>query len=183
MRDIIREGNPTLRKKAQDVSFPLDTETHQTALDMMEFLVNSQDPVLSQRYQLRAGVGLAAPQINISKRMTAVHIPSADTDEETIEFSDVLINPIIVSHSVQQTCLKEGEGCLSVDRNVEGFVPRASKITLEYQTLNGEKKRIRLKGYPAIVVQHEIDHLNGVLFYDHINQADPFSPQENMKII
>lgn len=183
MNKIIREGHPTLRQKAVDVSFPIDEKTRKTALEMMEFLVNSQDPVLSERYHLRAGVGLAAPQINLSKRMTAVRIPSANPDKDEIEFSDILINPVIVSHSVQEACLKEGEGCLSVDRDVEGFVPRASRITLEYKTLDGEKKKVRLKDYNAIVVQHEIDHLNGILFYDHIDSNSPFATNEKLKVI
>jgi len=184
MRDIIREGHPTLRKRAEELSFPLDEKTLKTAQDMMQFLVNSQDPEIAERFQLRAGVGLAAPQINVSKRMTAVLIPSDDPDkEEDIIFQDVLINPVITRQSVQEACLKEGEGCLSVDRDVEGFVPRSSRITLEYFTTEGEKKTIKLKGYPAIVVQHEVDHLNGVMFYDHINEENPFAMKENLQII
>jgi|SRR5690625_3416707 len=184
MKDIIREGHPTLRKKAEPVEFPLDEETFNRSKEMMEFLLNSQDPDKAEKYQLRAGVGLAAPQINLSKRITAVHIPSPDPEkEEEIVFSDILVNPKIISHSVQKACLKEGEGCLSVDREVEGFVPRASRITVEYYTLEGEKQKVKLRGYPAIVVQHEIDHLNGVMFYDHINKEQPYSVEEDVKLI
>lgn len=184
MKNIIREGHPTLRKRAAEVEFPLDDQTRLKANDMMQFLINSQDPDLAKKYHLRAGVGLAAPQIDWSKRITAVLIPSAEPDkEEEIVFQDILFNPKIISQSVQEACLKEGEGCLSVDRDVEGFVPRAAKITLEYTNINGERRKIRLKGYPAIVVQHEVDHLNGVMFYDHINKTNPFATKENMNII
>ena len=184
MKDIIREGNPTLRKRAEEVSFPLDQETYEMTTQMMEFLINSQDPILAEKYNLRAGVGLAAPQIDVSKRITAVLIPSDDPNkEDEVILKDILINPKIISHSVQTACLKEGEGCLSVDREVEGFVPRASRITLEYFTIKGEKKKIKLKGYPAIVIQHEVDHLNGIMFYDHINPQNPFSSDPDMKII
>lgn len=184
MEDIIKEGHPTLRKVADEVSFPITDETKQLGKDMMEFLLNSQDPEIAEKFNLRAGVGLAAPQLDISKRLIAVHIPS-DDPEETDEpvFSAVMINPTILSHSVQESCLAGGEGCLSVDREVPGYVPRASRITLTYYDLDGKKQKERLRNYPAIVVQHEIDHLNGVMFYDRINQENPLELDEKVKII
>ena len=100
MKDIIREGNPTLRKIAEPVTFPLSDEDRQLAADMMAFLENSQDPELAEKYHLRAGVGLAAPQVDVSKQMSAVLVPGPD---EPI-FKDVIINPKIISHSVQNTC-------------------------------------------------------------------------------
>ncbi|MCZ4344393.1 peptide deformylase, partial [Sphingomonadaceae bacterium G21617-S1] len=90
-------------------------------------------------------------------------VPSQDPESSDPEFSAILVNPKIVSHSVQQTCLSDGEGCLSVDREVPGYVPRHKRVTLEYYELSGEKKKVRLRDFPAIVVQHEIDHLNGVM--------------------
>lgn len=68
----------------------------------------------------------------------------------------------------------DGEGCLSVDRDVPGYVLRYARITVTGTTLDGEEVTLRLKGLPAIVFQHEIDHLNGIMFYDRINPADPF---------
>lgn len=180
MKDIIREGNPTLREIAQPVSFPLSDEDRQLAADMMEFLENSQDATLAEKYQLRAGVGLAAPQVDISKQMSAVLVPGPD--DEPI-FKDVIINPKIISHSVQNAALAEGEGCLSVDREIPGYVPRHDRITLRYQDINGESHKIRLKNYPAIVCQHEIDHLNGILFFDHINSENPFKVDDDTLIL
>ena len=72
MNDVIREGHPTLAMKATEVELPLSDKTKRTLKEMMEFLVNSQDPEKSEELELRPGVGLAAPQINISKRMIAV---------------------------------------------------------------------------------------------------------------
>ena len=94
-----------------------------------------------------------------------------------------LINPRIISNSVQHAALAEGEGCLSVDKDVPGYVVRADRITISYQNEAGEHKKIRLKNYPAIVCQHEIDHLNGVLFYDHINMEHPFTIDPDAVII
>lgn len=173
MKDIVRDGDPVLRQQAQQVSFPLSDEDRKLADDLMEYLIISQDPELCKKYQLRAGVGLAAPQVGVSKMMASVLVPAENEDDKPV-FKDVIINPVIVSSSVQRGALTEGEGCLSVDKDVPGYVPRAARITLKYQDVDGNEHKIRLKNYPAIVCQHEIDHLHGSLFYDHINKDDPF---------
>lgn len=173
MKDIVRDPDPVLRKRAAKVEFPLSEDDQKLAKDLMEYLVVSQDPELCEKYKLRAGVGLAAPQVGESKQMAAVLVPGEEPDDKPI-FKDVIINPVIISESVQYGALTEGEGCLSVDRDVPGYVPRHDRITLKYQDTTGETHKIRLKHYPAIVCQHEIDHLHGVLFYDHINKEHPF---------
>ena len=175
MEDIIREGHPTLRTRADEVQFPLTEEDHQLANDMLEYLINSQDPELSVKYGLRPGIGLAANQVNSLKRMFALHLE--DDNGELLSF--VAINPKIVSHSVEKTYINSGEGCLSVDREVPGYVPRYARITVKFFTVDGEEKKLRLKGLPAIAFQHELDHLNGVMFYDHINQDNPFAPVQD----
>lgn len=183
MDNIIREGNPTLREVAKEVSLPLSEEDLSLGKEMLEFLKNSQDPVKAEELNLRGGVGLAAPQLDISKRIIAVHIPSSDPETTEPALSTVMYNPKILSHSLQDACLSEGEGCLSVDREVPGYVVRHAKITLSYYDMNGEKHKIRLKNYAAIVVQHEIDHINGVMFYDHINSQNPFALKEGVLVI
>lgn len=183
MKDIIREGNPTLRAVAEEVPVPITEEDRQLGEDMLTFLKNSQDPVKAEELQLRGGVGLAAPQLDISKRIIAVHVPSNDPENETPSLSTVMYNPKILSHSVQDICLGEGEGCLSVDRDVPGYVVRHNKITVSYFDMAGEKHKVRLKNYEAIVVQHEIDHINGIMFYDHINKENPFALKEGVLVI
>lgn len=180
MNDIIRDGHPTLREVAKEITFPLNDELKKLASDMIEFLKNSQDVDTAKKYDLRPGVGIAAPQLNVSKKMLAVHIPPEL--EGADPFSLVMINPRILSHSVQRTALQDGEGCLSIDEVYEGFVPRNKRITVEYYDLDGNKLKKRFKDYPAIVIQHEIDHLNGILFYDHINTQDPFMMPDDMDI-
>ena len=101
MKDIIREGNPTLRAVAEEVPVPITEEDRQLGEDMLTFLKNSQDPVKAEELQLRGGVGLAAPQLDISKRIIAVHVPSNDPENETPSLSTVMYNPKILSHSVQ----------------------------------------------------------------------------------
>jgi len=188
MKDIIREGNPTLRAVAEEVSFPLSDEDIILGEKMMQFLKHSQDPVMAEKLGLRGGVGLAAPQLDISKRIIAVLVPNPeDADgnppKEAYSLQEVMYNPKVVAHSVQDAALGDGEGCLSVDRNVPGYVVRHARVTVEYFTKDGEKKRIKLKGYNSIVVQHEIDHTNGIMFYDRINPNNPFEIKEGLLIL
>jgi len=175
MKDIIREGHPTLRTKAEEVTFPLTEEDKKLANDMIKFLINSQDPEMAEKYELRSGIGIAANQVNSLKRMFALHLE----DDQGKLLSFVAINPKIVSHSVEKTYLTGGEGCLSVDRNVPGFVPRYARITVKFKTVDGEEKKLRLSGLPAIAFQHELDHLNGIMFYDRIDEKDPFKEIED----
>ncbi|AEF25924.1 peptide deformylase [Streptococcus parauberis] len=188
MDDIIREGNPTLRAHAEEISLPLSDQDLILGEKMMQFLKNSQDPVMAEKLGLRGGVGLAAPQLDVSKRIIAVLVPNMEDAEgnppkEAFSIKEVMYNPKIVSHSVQDAALADGEGCLSVDRLIEGYVVRHARVTVEYFDKEGEKHRIKLKGYNAIVVQHEIDHINGIMFYDRINSDTPFAIKEGMLII
>lgn len=188
MDDIIREGNPTLRAVSEDVTFPLSDQEIILGEKMMQFLHHSQDPIMAEKLGLRGGVGLAAPQLDISKRIIAVLVPNPeDADgnppKEAYSLQEVMYNPKVVAHSVQDAALGDGEGCLSVDRNVPGYVVRHARVTVEYFTKDGEKKRIKLKGYNSIVVQHEIDHTNGIMFYDRINPNNPFEIKEGLLIL
>ena len=180
MKDITRDGNPVLREVAKPLSFPLDDHYQQLAKDMMEYLINSQDPEIAKKHQLRAGVGLAAPQVGEGIQMASLLVPD---DKGNIIFKETFVNPEIISESVRQVCLSEGEGCLSVDKEIDGYVPRPDKLTIHYFTVDGEEKTIRLKDYPAIVASHEIDHLNGHLFYDRINKQNPFHLEEDTIVI
>ena len=179
MNDIIRDYHPNLRQVASEIKFPIDTELKELADQMIQFLKNSQDEELAEKYGLRPGVGIAAPQLNISKRMFAIHVPATDEEED---LSLVMVNPRILSHSAQKTALADGEGCLSVDEPYEGYVPRNRRITVEYFDLDGNRHKERFKKFPAIVIQHELDHLNGILFYDHINKQTPFHLDEDTNI-
>ncbi|WP_456271694.1 peptide deformylase [Bacillus sp. AK031] len=179
MNDIIREGHPSLRKVAEEVTMPPSEEDKEILRSLLEYVQNSQDPEIAQQYGLRSGVGLAAPQINVLKRMLAVHV----TDNKGELHSYALFNPKIISHSVEKAYLTTGEGCLSVDRQVPGYVPRYARVTVKGIDLDGTPVKVRLKGMPAIVFQHEIDHLNGVMFYDHIDHKNPLQPIPDAKPI
>jgi peptide deformylase len=168
MKNIRREGDPILTEVANEIALPATEEEKQTLREMLEFLINSQDPEAALKYELRSGIGIAAPQIGISKRMIAVHV----SDHRGTLYSYGIMNPKIISHSVEKTYLDGGEGCLSVDREVPGAVPRYARITVKGVDAEGNPLKLRLKGLPAIVVQHEVDHLDGIMFYDRINNEE-----------
>ncbi|RHW31133.1 peptide deformylase [Neobacillus notoginsengisoli] len=175
MDDIIRDGHPSLRKTASEVQLPPSDEDKQILSSLLDYVMNSQDPVIAEKYGLRPGIGLAAPQINVLKRMIAVHVQ----DDKGTLLSYALFNPRIVSHSVEKAYLTAGEGCLSVDEPYPSFVPRYARVTIKGFNLDGTELKLRLKGLSAIVFQHEIDHLNGIMFYDHIDKNNPHKPIEN----
>jgi len=174
MNDIVREGSPILRKKTEPVTLPVSSEDKEALQCMLQYLLNSQDPIISKKYKLRPGVRLSANQIGLDKRMFAAFFE----DKQECMF----INPKIISHSINMVYLPEGEGCLSVDRDIKGFVPRYERIKVKAYDINGQEKIFRFKGYYSIVIQHEIDHLNGIMFYDRINKENPFKLPDNVAI-
>ncbi|MCM3714749.1 peptide deformylase [Halalkalibacter oceani] len=177
MKDIVREGTPILHQATENVRIPPSTEDKETLGCMMRFLKNSQNPQLAKTYKLRAGVGLSANQIGLNKRMFVAYL----TDEKGQEHEYTFLNPKIMSHSLSMIYLPQGEGCLSVNRKIKGFVPRYERIKVKGFNIEGEEIEAKLSGYPSIVIQHEIDHLNGIMFYDRIHKEHPFKLPENSK--
>jgi peptide deformylase len=178
-KDIIQEGNPEqnkmLRKRSADVALPLSIEDKNILISMMEYIVKSQNPVLAEELGLRPAVGLAAPQIGVNKRMFCMN--TADEKNEVMH-TYAVANPKIISYSVEQTCLKNGEGCLSVDEAKNGLVSRSQRIKTKvhlFDLATGKEADVLLKlsGYPAVVFQHEYDHLQGVLFIDKVKETLP----------
>ncbi len=165
MKDVIREGHPTLYIKAKEVTLPLSDEDKHTLISLHEYVINSIDENNKDNDDYRPSVGIAAPQINISKRLYAVHVHDLDG---TL-YSYMLINPEIINKSDSLIYLPGGEGCLSVDRDTEGLTPRYETVTLQAlrylkETDDVVPISLHLEGYIGIVFQHELDHLNGILY-------------------
>ena len=179
MKDIIDEKDKRLRQISKEVEFPLTKEDKKTINDIIEFLTNSQIPELAEKYDLRAGMGLAAVQLGILKRyLVIVH------EVEEGKFDNyVVINPKIVSNSLEQIYVEGCEGCLSVNRDVEGIVPRYARVTIEGYDIDGNKIKIRAREELSVAFQHEIDHLNGIMFTDHIDKKNPYKNQEKYRAI
>ena len=185
MKDIIDDSNELIRTVSKEVELPLSKENHDLLMKMHEFLVASQDEELSEKYDLRPAVGIAAIQLGIPKRMCAIHVLDYDEEGNVTKSTDyALANPKIVSYTPKQSYLKTGEACLSVPEDVKGYVPRHAKITVEgFDVLTNKDVKIVARGFLAICLQHELDHFDGVLYYDHINKEYPLVPIENAMVI
>ncbi|GAB3069188.1 peptide deformylase [Salinicoccus sesuvii] len=177
MKDIIRDPDPFLRIRTAEVK-EVDEETILQLKEMREYLVNSQNEETAEKYGLRPGVGLAAPQVGIDKRMIAVYI---EGEEGEVLHDYMLINPKVKSHSVTETYLPSGEGCLSVDEERPGLVHRHSRIKVTAIDIYGKPVEVKAKGMLAVVIQHELDHLDGIMFYDRIDQDMPMEPKVGAK--
>lgn len=177
MKDILDEKDKRLRTVSKEVEFPLSKEDRKNIDDMIEYLTNSQIEELSEKYNLRPGMGLSAIQIGVNKRYFVV----VDEYEEGKFDNYIIINPKIVSNSMEKIYVEMGEGCLSVNREVDGIVPRYARVTLEGYDTEGRKIRIRGREELAIAFQHEMDHLDGILFYDHIDKKNPFKGKDEYR--
>ncbi len=177
---IVKDDNPSLRLKSELLNLPLQKKYIALAKRMLRYVKDSRDDEKAQKYDLKPAVGLAAPQVGVNVQIIVVVVD--DEDGNFIEYC--LANPKIISHSVQKTALSLGEGCLSVEVEHQGLVHRSARIKVRaFDVLANEMVEFRADGYLAVVLQHEIDHLNGVLFYDHINLSDPWKVEENTLII
>ena len=179
MKDILDEKDKRLRQISKEVTFPLSQEDKETIEKMIEYLRNSQIEELAEKYDLRPGMGLAAIQLGIPKRYFVV---VNEYDEGQFE-TYVLINPKIISNSVEKIYVDMGEGCLSVNREVNGIVPRYARVTVEAYDIEGKKIHVRAREELAIAFQHELDHLNGVIFVDHIDPKNPFKGKHDARAI
>ena len=177
--DILTEKNKILKEISKEVTFPLSDNDKNLINDALEYLRLSQDEEYALKNNIRGGMGLAFPQLGILKRIFVISYLKEDGNFE--EYT--VINPKIVSHSEELIYVEEGEGCLSVERAVEGIVPRYARCTIEYFDENGNKKISRAREEISIAFQHELDHLNGVLFTDRIDKKNPYKDMNKMRAI
>lgn len=160
---IITLPHPHLRQKSQKAPF-VDDDTINLIKDMTDASLDWED---SRPHEISAA--LAAVQIDSLKRVVIVR--SSFDDKSDREFT-ALINPEIIKYEGKINY--DHEGCLSVT-DIYGKVPRYSKIRVRALDINGNEFRFKADGFLARVIQHEVDHINGILFIDHIkDQADAF---------
>ena len=168
---IIKDDNDLIRQKSSDVSLPISEEDKQLLLDMLKYVDDSTIEEIAQEKNLRPAVGISAIQLGIPKKLTAV-ILKDENGKKVYEYA--LVNPKIISNSIEKSYLTSGEGCLSVVDEREGFIYRSARIKVKgYDILQDKEIIIKADGYLAIVLQHELDHFKGILFYDHINKKNP----------
>ncbi len=176
---ILDEKNKLLHQQSKEVTFPLDKETIKLAKDTLKYLKMSQDEKVAEKYNIRAGMGMAFVQLGFLKRIFVI---ASENDDHTFD-EYIVVNPKIISQSEELIYVGEGEGCLSVNREVEGIVPRYARITVQFYDINGNLQTIRVREDLSVAFQHEIDHLNGILFVDKIDKKNPYKNASKMREI
>ena len=144
--------SPRLRQKSEPVT-SIDASIRKLASDMHETMAEEH------------GVGLAAPQVGILKRMVVIHVPENYGEEGEPEQSLTLINPEIIKAGGREM---DYEGCLSFP-DLIGEVPRYQWVNVKAQDEDGKSRRFKARGILARIIQHEIDHLDGILFFDRMD--------------
>lgn len=149
--EILLEGDPRLRQKSLRIR-SVDDNLRQLAADMFDTMIDAP------------GVGLAAPQVGVLRRLIWVHVPENFNDDGGSELSIPIVNPEIVRANGR---ILGYEGCLSIP-GWTGEVPRAAVVTVKGIGLDNRPLRVKARGWGARVLQHEIDHLDGILFVDRV---------------
>ena len=150
LRKILIEPNPILRKKCDPLE-SVDTATKKLMDDMLETMYSAP------------GIGLAAVQIGILKRIVVIDISKGEEKKNPL----FLVNPEIM-HQSKKTSVYE-EGCLSLPEQF-AEIERPAECTLKYLDYNGKEKQLKADGLLATCIQHEVDHLNGILFIDYLSK-------------
>ncbi|MDO8947006.1 MAG: peptide deformylase [Desulfocapsaceae bacterium] len=148
IRTILEFPNPVLRQKAKPITV-FNEGLKKLVADMTETMYDAP------------GIGLAAPQVGKSIQLVIVDVAKLEEEQEIM----VMINPLILDHEGSQV---DEEGCLSVIE-LTANVKRYKKVTVSFQDLDGKPREITAEDRFAVVLQHEIDHLHGILFLDHLS--------------
>ncbi|WP_322805641.1 peptide deformylase [Thermanaerothrix sp.] len=165
IRPIVTVPDPVLRRKAQKVR-QFDADLQQLIDDMIETM------------RAAPGVGLAAPQVGVAQRVIVVEY-GEDEDEDKPPRLYIVVNPEIVEVSAETEM--GVEGCLSIP-DLVGEVERYRRIVVKGQNRRGQPIKLKLQGWVARIFQHEIDHLEGVLFTDRAVRVWKPSPEEAMAV-
>lgn len=180
-KDIVKDDNPVLREVSKEVMWPLSKEHLSIMNQMIDYVRSSQDAEEAEKRNLRPAYGISAVQLGYPLKMMYIRIEN-DQGFEPEEFA--LINPKIEERSTKLGALKTGEGCLSVDEEHPGYVVRNYSIKIvAIDHFTDREVEIEAHGLTAIVLQHEMDHLSGIMFYDRINKLQPMKIDSKVSII
>ncbi|MDR2653798.1 MAG: peptide deformylase [Mycoplasmataceae bacterium] len=159
-----------LRQKLEPLTFPL-TEEDESYLDKMKAYIESSFSGKWQEQGIKPGMAVAANQVGWNKRVIYVHFDSLGK-----EYQYLLANPKILAFSQGISYIPTGEGCLSVKKHHDGIIPRRAKIIVEGVDMLNNNRVVKFSadGILSINLQHEIDHLDGILYYDRINKDNKF---------
>lgn len=180
-KDIVKDDNPVLRKVSEDALWPLSKEDKTVMNQMIDYVRSSQNEAEAKERGLRPAFGISAVQLGHPIKMMYIRIEN-NQGFEPEEFA--LINPRITETSDKKAALSTGEGCLSVDVDVPGYVVRSNSVKLlAIDHFTDREVEIEAFGLTAIVLQHEMDHLSGIMFYDRINKLNPNKIDPTVKIV
>ena len=154
IREIRKDGDDILKKKSKEIEV-IDEKIKQLGQDMLDTMYKND------------GIGLAACQVGMLKRMIVYDIRYIEEDAK--KEGHILINPKITSRS--KAMIEVEEGCLSFPDLYKNVV-RHEKVTVEYTDIDGKRKKINAKDIEAVVLQHEIDHLDGIVFLDRYDEQN-----------
>lgn len=176
---ILEDSNDFLLKKCKDTTFPLNKEDSLFVNRMVSFIDACYDD-REEEFGIRPGIAVAAPQVGCDKKIIYIHFNDGKKENKYL-----LANPEIVATSVACCYLSSGEGCLSVTKDHKGHVKRFNKIRVEaLDMLNNNKKiTINAEGLLSICLQHEIDHLSGILYYHRIDKKHRFLDDDKSLIV
>lgn len=164
---VAKLGNPILRQIAK----PLDLENISNNKEIQTLIDDMIDTMRAEQ-----GVGLAAPQVSHSLRIVVLECQGSERYPDKPGFSlMVLVNPVFTKRS--RKTVKGWEGCLSLP-DLRGLVPRSREVTLEAYDRFGERVVIETDGFLAVALQHEIDHLDGIIFLDRLPDLAHLAFQE-----
>ena len=147
---ILQLPNPVLREKSKKVDV-VDDNIRSVLNDMLETMYDAN------------GVGLAAPQVGLLQRIVVIDIAAKEEEKQPLK----MVNPKIVWSSEEKEC--GSEGCLSIP-NQFAPVERSVEVHVEFLDENGTANKLEAKGFLAVAIQHELDHLDGIIFIDHLSQ-------------
>ncbi|MCC7048605.1 MAG: peptide deformylase [Alphaproteobacteria bacterium] len=165
---IARMGHPVLRRRADEVADPTAPEIRRLAEDMLETMRDAP------------GTGLAAPQVHVPLRLVIFEVAEARAEREKSQSVPltVMVNPVI--EPLDDARSLGWEGCLSVP-GLAGMVPRSERIRYRFQTLDGDRVEREAEGFHARVVQHECDHLDGMLYPQRMDDLSLLVFTEELK--
>ena len=162
IREIVRLGHPALRTPAEEISGPVSGNLELQTLidDLLETMTDAE------------GVGLAAPQVGVGLQLFVYGVPAVAVDSEPLIPATVIVNPMVEPEPGE--AVYDWEGCLSIP-DLRGLVPRHPSVRVRAVDRHGESLDFLVSGFEARVIQHEFDHLNGVLFLDRMHDLHSLS--------
>ncbi len=168
---IVQFGNPILEQSSEPVTFPISISEEKVINKIITYLTKNPE----------SAAGLAAPQIGVSKKICGVRRLDLENRETNFDIL-LMINPSIIWTSNELST--EWEGCLSINYgDLWGQVTRPERVTVKYYDQTGVEHEETFSGYQSHIVQHEIDHLNGILFLKYVTDPSELYTTEELKEI